>query len=343
MSPEVEKFSWAMSMSTTVSCPKASWDTQARKCRTMNSYRRPSFPWTQKKQKWDILVNYSSVIILLREINKTFEGLWLGLFGCRTTCHHWTSVFWCDCLLRSKPWTRIFQHCLFEKRRHRQKSACGSRLENICTNWAAGFSDVPAGYWSAWWGGWGGGPGQISCPVVGWDPRAGQSPSGRTSPRPGFVSAAPPADREPTLWGKCWSPCVGSWCTWAEAHSQVIFTPTQEGVAQWTLVNTWWIPLHQVVSFCVLKWAELWSGLPTSWTKRHLPVSQTPQSLKNGNSSKEWTDIWRWALTEAVAVWPYITQHALTPGYRVSLQFSWSLWRLFLVSEMQVSLIPVGG
>ncbi|TNN55645.1 hypothetical protein EYF80_034161 [Liparis tanakae] len=51
MSPEVEKFSRAMLMSTTVSCPKASWDTQARKCRTMNSYKRPSLPWTQRKQK----------------------------------------------------------------------------------------------------------------------------------------------------------------------------------------------------------------------------------------------------------------------------------------------------
>lgn len=51
ISPEVENISWAMLMSTTVSCPKASWDTQARKCRTMNSYTRPSLPWTQKKQK----------------------------------------------------------------------------------------------------------------------------------------------------------------------------------------------------------------------------------------------------------------------------------------------------
>lgn len=50
MSPDVENFSWAMSTSTTVSCPKASWDTQARKCRTINSYKRPSLPWTQKTQ-----------------------------------------------------------------------------------------------------------------------------------------------------------------------------------------------------------------------------------------------------------------------------------------------------
>lgn len=50
MSPEAENFSWAISISTTVSCPKASWDTQAKKWRTMNSYTRPSLPWEEHKE-----------------------------------------------------------------------------------------------------------------------------------------------------------------------------------------------------------------------------------------------------------------------------------------------------
>lgn len=34
--------------------------------------------------------------------------------------------------------------------------------------------------------------------------------------------------------------------------------------------------------------------------------------------------------------------HTLTPEYRVFLQFSWSLWHLFLACEMPVSPAPVG-
>lgn len=51
MRPEAENCSLAMSMSTTVSCPRASWDTQAKKCRTINSYKRPSLPWHKRKEK----------------------------------------------------------------------------------------------------------------------------------------------------------------------------------------------------------------------------------------------------------------------------------------------------
>lgn len=44
------------------------------------------------------------------------------------------------------------------------------------------------------------------------------------------------------------------------------------------------------------------------------------------------------------AVWleACITLHTLTLGYRVFLQFSWSLWHLFLACEMPVSPAPVG-
>lgn len=141
MSPEAENFSSAISMSTTVSCPKASWDTQARKCRTMNSYTRPSLPFGKQNE---ILFLFWGKVKQTQKMSSSssspaaFGCTWWGVWEGGPDLSSCPAVGW-DLRAGQAPAERRFPRLDFVSAA--PPADRGPRLEEKC--WSL--------FWGSWW------------------------------------------------------------------------------------------------------------------------------------------------------------------------------------------------